>query len=312
MMDAAWHASLNTLATQALQFEAISTQLEQQAQALEREGLVGPPVMDLRRARALVLRQANRMKRECRRALRGTPVGELTAATHGLGDAVALFVGVCRPLADFPNPAKLWAYCGLCPGRGPKKGENHKYSRRLKAHAIKRLAEPCMKQKASPYRAVYDDRRARTAETRPDWTNGHSHNDALRITAKAILLDIWRVSHGLPPRVGHFRIDTQGRRAAPGAESANTSNGDGARRSMSPKVPLPHRQPSQDSAAAISMEATVRWPRGNIFDSEAKGTLAPSFGLPRCHTHRDEGGGHCTHDTHLAVAPTLGLATEDS
>ena len=40
-----------------------------------------------------------------------------------------------------------------------------------------------------PLRATYDARRAHTAVTHPDWTLGHSHNDALRIVSKAILRD---------------------------------------------------------------------------------------------------------------------------
>lgn len=43
----------------------------------------------------------------------------------------------------------------------------------------------------SPYRVVYDRRRAHTAVTHPDWTDGHSHNDALRVASKAILRDLW-------------------------------------------------------------------------------------------------------------------------
>jgi len=44
----------------------------------------------------------------------------------------------------------------------------------------------------SPFRDTYDDRRARTAVTHPDWSDGHSHNDALRITSKEILKQLWR------------------------------------------------------------------------------------------------------------------------
>lgn len=44
----------------------------------------------------------------------------------------------------------------------------------------------------SPYRIVYDARRAHTAVTHPDWPLGHSHNDALRIASKALLKDLWR------------------------------------------------------------------------------------------------------------------------
>lgn len=46
----------------------------------------------------------------------------------------------------------------------------------------------------SPYRVVYDTRRAHTAVTHPEWTDGHSHNDALRIAAKEILKDLWRAA----------------------------------------------------------------------------------------------------------------------
>lgn len=46
----------------------------------------------------------------------------------------------------------------------------------------------------SPYRVVYDDRRAHTAVTHPDWTDGHSHQDALRVASKAVLRDLWRAA----------------------------------------------------------------------------------------------------------------------
>lgn len=34
------------------------------------------------------------------------------------------------------------------------------------------------------------------------WTDGHRHADALRVTAKAVLKDAWRVGRGLAPRIG--------------------------------------------------------------------------------------------------------------
>lgn len=46
----------------------------------------------------------------------------------------------------------------------------------------------------SPYRVAYDERRMHTARTRPDWTPGHSHNDAKRFAAKRILRDLWRAA----------------------------------------------------------------------------------------------------------------------
>jgi hypothetical protein len=51
----------------------------------------------------------------------------------------------------------------------------------------------------SPYRLVYDRRRAHTAvthgsDTERPWTKGHSQNDALRIVSKAILKDLWKAA----------------------------------------------------------------------------------------------------------------------
>jgi hypothetical protein len=46
----------------------------------------------------------------------------------------------------------------------------------------------------SPYRVAYDHRRAHTAVTHPEWTDGHSHNDALRYASKRILKDLWRAA----------------------------------------------------------------------------------------------------------------------
>ena len=74
------------------------------------------------------------------------------------------------------------------------------------------VATSCIKQAESPYRAVYDARRAATegrlhaapcvrcgpsgkpaAEGTP-WSKGHQHADALRIVSKAILKDLWRAA----------------------------------------------------------------------------------------------------------------------
>lgn len=44
----------------------------------------------------------------------------------------------------------------------------------------------------SPYRVAIDERRAHTAITHPEWTPGHSLNDAMRIASKRLLRDLWR------------------------------------------------------------------------------------------------------------------------
>lgn len=94
----------------------------------------------------------------------------------------------------------LWSYCGHGdPTRRPKKGmsaDDAAASGNPGAKMLVRLiAEGCMKNMRSPYRAVYDEGRERYA-TREDWTPAHQHNAALRLTGKAVLKDLWRVARG--------------------------------------------------------------------------------------------------------------------
>lgn len=71
-----------------------------------------------------------------------------------------------------------------------RKGQRANWSTTAKTRAYL-IALSCIKQARSPYRATYDQRRAHTAVTHPEWTDGHSHNDAIRVTSKAILRDLW-------------------------------------------------------------------------------------------------------------------------
>lgn len=98
--------------------------------------------------------------------------------------------------------SQLWAYAGLHVDRDSnsavrrRKGVQSNWKTQIKTRAYL-VATSCIKQSESPYRKVYDARRARTAESHPDWTPGHSHNDALRIVSKAILKDMWVASKAL-------------------------------------------------------------------------------------------------------------------
>ena len=49
----------------------------------------------------------------------------------------------------------------------------------------------------SPYRIAVDERRKHTAVTHPDWTPGHSLNDAMRVASKRLLRDLWREARRL-------------------------------------------------------------------------------------------------------------------
>lgn len=92
---------------------------------------------------------------------------------------------------------------GVAPRRARGQKVNWSTKGKTRAHLIatsclKQLVKPCTGDahvddcQCSPYRVVYDGRRKHTAVTHPDWTDGHSHNDALRISAKAFLRDLWR------------------------------------------------------------------------------------------------------------------------
>lgn len=98
------------------------------------------------------------------------------------------------PLGDAPSDPGQATHdahptsVGVAPRRTRGQRSNWSSTARMRAYLV---AKSCMRNRQSPYRAVYDDRRAHTAITHPDWTPAHSDNDALRITAKAILRDLW-------------------------------------------------------------------------------------------------------------------------
>jgi hypothetical protein len=145
------------------------------------------------------------------KAMRKHPLGEWQRQATGVGEKQ-----LARLLGTIGDPylresfteegvheitprtvSQLWAYCGMhvVDGASPKrkKGEqlNFKIDARMRCYLI---ATSCIKQSDSPYRKIYDDRRAHTLVTHPDWTLGHSHNDALRLIGKAILKDLWVAS----------------------------------------------------------------------------------------------------------------------
>ncbi|MGO4984474.1 hypothetical protein [Collinsella sp. Sow4_E3] len=145
---------------------------------------------------------------ELQRVMRRHPLNAWRKTAKGVGEKqlARLLAAVGDPYlrADTGQPrtvSQLWAYCGLhtLPGDGGneaarrRKGQQANWSTDAKTRAYL-IAMSCVKQTGSEYRAVYDARRAHTATTRPDWTPGHSHNDALRIVSKRVLRDLWRAA----------------------------------------------------------------------------------------------------------------------
>ncbi len=109
---------------------------------------------------------------------------------------------------------------GVAPKRARGQKANWSTKAKTKAYLIatsclKQLVKPCHNPDegptvhvedcaCSPYRRKYDSRRAHTAVTHPEWTDGHSHNDALRVAAKEVLKHLWRAA-----KAHHEGADTQ-------------------------------------------------------------------------------------------------------
>ena len=113
------------------------------------------------------------------------------------------------------------AFAGIAAKR--RKGERANWSTKAKTRAYL-IAESCLKQivkpchaaaldgrwlavhyddcGCSPYRVAYDRRRMHTATSHPDWTDGHSHQDALRVASKEVLKDLWRAARDVHAQGG--------------------------------------------------------------------------------------------------------------
>jgi hypothetical protein len=143
--------------------------------------------------------------RDLQRAMRAHPLGPWVKRTIGVGEkqAARLLAAIGDP-ADRPNPAKLWQYAGHGdPARSKlRKGQPVEHNPIAKMRT-RLIANSCIKQMHSPYRAVYDRERVRWADR--ETTDLHKHNHALRVVGKAMLLDLWREAREL--RGGQERLD---------------------------------------------------------------------------------------------------------
>jgi hypothetical protein len=139
---------------------------------------------------------------ELQRALRRHPLGPWVKRTVGIGEkqGARLLAALDDPYwnhaEDRPRrgPAELWAYCGFAPGQKRKKGQKSNWNAQAKMRAFL-VAESCIKHMHSPYRADYDRARASWADR--ETSDGHKHNHALRVVAKAVLRDLYLAAKGL-------------------------------------------------------------------------------------------------------------------
>lgn len=160
------------------------------------------------------------------KVMKAHPLGPWMTSRKGVGlkQGARLLAAIGDPYWRTIEPigprtvSALWAYCGMHVLDGVaarrRKGERANWSTNAKTRTwliigscIKTLRAPCTGElhddecKCSPYRVAYDTRKRYTIVNRPDWTDGHRHNDAQRVAGKALLRDLWLAARDLhhPP-----------------------------------------------------------------------------------------------------------------
>ncbi|MBB6308952.1 hypothetical protein [Xanthobacter tagetidis] len=157
-------------------------------------------------------RARHEVEMEMARAVRRLPIHPFAKAVKGLGDlGLAVIIGEAGDIGAYAHEDPLHKRLGLMTfegkafstwrregGLSAEDWTRAGYAPRRRAEMFAVIGEPLFRAQSvakGPYRAIYDTRRARTAETRPDWTKGHSHHDALRVMTKALISDLrsaWR------------------------------------------------------------------------------------------------------------------------
>lgn len=187
------YPALRTLAETYADIQQMRIQTGNRIKAYERDIGEAPPHLHVVHQDLHHLEK--RTSLELRRCWRRHPLAEWASEQRGVGEhTIALLIGHTGDPADRPNPAKLWAYCGHGdPQQKRRTGMTQADAFQLGNPHAKRatylIATGMLK---AGNRTTYDTRRLATA-TR-DWTDGHKHADALRITGKQFLLGLWKAA----------------------------------------------------------------------------------------------------------------------
>jgi hypothetical protein len=179
---------------------------------------------DNARAPADALRKTNEKRMEQLAA--SLPVFPWCESVRGIGAlGLATIVAEANDIAGYPNVAKLWKRLGFAPYDGLAGSSWKRESWRPRAltreewisnpfsgprYALifqialwlrnaqwvgKAKSEDGVGKPDGRYGEVYAERRARTAVTHPDWSDGHADKDAIRVMMKTFLKDLWIAWH---------------------------------------------------------------------------------------------------------------------
>ncbi len=184
------------------------------------------------------------------RVMRRHPLGPWVKAQKGIGEKTAarLLAIVGDPYVNVQTGevrtvSQLWAYCGHGdPARKLHKGMTQADLFAMGNPTAKKrvwlIASKCLMAQG-PHSKVYYDRKAQTegrehtteckrcgpsgkpAQPGSPWSDAHRHADALRITGKAILRDLWIEAKRIHETTdsGHLRHDAHEQNAAVGTTS---------------------------------------------------------------------------------------------
>jgi hypothetical protein len=174
-----------------------------------------------------------------KRAWRKHPLAPWAKGIPGVGEKlIARLVAEIGAPSTRPNPAKLWAYCGLGdPARKRVKGMSQEEAFKMGNPRAKQICwligESFVRVNKGPYRDAYDQMRAKYAERIHEkpcircgpagkpappgspWSLKHQHEAAKRYAVKMFLKDLWIASRQTPDEAqdlcagdqdGHFAI----------------------------------------------------------------------------------------------------------
>lgn len=172
----------------------------------------------------------HQMELALRRQLRTHPLHPWIKAQNGLGDKTVarLLAAIGDPywntLHDRPRTVgELFAFCGVAgPGYKRRRGAQQNWNGAARMR-LWNIVQPIIKNRASPYRSIYDETRERyaaavhtvpcaqcgppgkPAQPGSDLRDGHKHARAVRIVMREILRGLWTESKRI-----YDREDTDG------------------------------------------------------------------------------------------------------
>ena len=162
------------------------------------------------------------------------PIFPWVESIRGAGAlGLATIVAEAGDLSNYPNPAKVWNRLGFAPYDGlagsswkretwrprtlskdewiehPFSGQRYALIHQIAVWLVNAQwiaagkTEDGEGKPNGPYGQIYYHRRQHTLAMHPDWTKQHRRMDALRITMKAFLKNLWREWNHAPPPAQH-------------------------------------------------------------------------------------------------------------